>query len=66
VSRGHSYVRSPCEICGRKVTNSGRGYVSHLRAHVRRGEAKEIRVYYAKHDYGFRYEATGTAVKVEQ
>jgi len=59
MSRGHSYVRSPCFICNKHVTNSGRGYVAHMRAHVRRGEAKEVRVYYAKNDYGYRYERAG-------
>lgn len=66
MSRGHSYVRSPCFICGKRTTNSGRGYVAHMRMHVRRGEAKEIRVYYAKYDYGYRYERAETELEREK
>lgn len=56
MTRNGVYTRSPCAICGKSVSNSGRGYVSHMRMHVRRGEAKEHRVYYGKLDYGYRYE----------
>ncbi len=33
-----------CRLCGKEIYNTGEGYgvKSHARAHVRRGEAKEI------------------------
>lgn len=41
---GHrgSYTRSPCERCGKSISNAGFAYKSHMRMHVRKGEAKEV------------------------
>ena len=36
-----AYGRAPCFICGKRVSSAGLGHVSHMRAHVRRGEATE-------------------------
>jgi hypothetical protein len=35
------YGRSRCFLCLKMVTNCGLGYVSHMRSHVRRGDAVE-------------------------
>lgn len=61
MTRNGVYTKSACEIpgCPKRVTNSGRGYVAHMRMHVRRGEAKESKVYYDKYDYGYRYDPVG-------
>jgi hypothetical protein len=36
-----AYGHTPCKFCGKRISTCGLGYVSHMRAHVRRGEAKE-------------------------
>lgn len=58
MTRNGVYTKSSCAVpgCPKRVTNSGRGYVAHMRMHVRRGEAKESKVYYGKYDYGYQYE----------
>jgi hypothetical protein len=33
------YDKSGCEICGKLITENGFGYESHMRKHVRLGEA---------------------------
>lgn len=50
MSRHHNYVRHPCELCGKPVSNAGFGYKSHMRMHVRRGEAREV--YAGRDKYG--------------
>lgn len=35
------FNRSPCKVCERMISNCGMAYASHMRAHVRRGEATE-------------------------
>lgn len=34
-------TRCKCEICGKDIGRAGFAYVSHMRAHVRRGQATE-------------------------
>lgn len=63
MTRNGVYTRSSCFICGQLISNAGLGYVSHMRKHVRRGEATEHRVYYGKYDYGYRYEQPTTKEK---
>jgi hypothetical protein len=36
------FGKKPCEICGHPLTNNARARVSHLRAHVRDGEARQV------------------------
>lgn len=36
--------KTNCFICGRQISSSGLGYTSHMRYHVRRGEATELRL----------------------
>ena len=38
-----AYEEGPCPICSKKISMGGAARTSHLRAHVRRGEAKEER-----------------------
>lgn len=37
------YDYAPCDICGRTISKGGVARTSHMRAHVRRGEAKELK-----------------------
>ncbi len=37
------YDKSACEICGKSISENGFGYTSHMRKHVRNGEARESR-----------------------
>lgn len=37
------FDKSPCIICGKVVSENGFWYTSHMRKHVRNGEAKEVR-----------------------
>ena len=37
-----TYGRWTCTICGREISNNGLARTSHMRWHVRRGEATEI------------------------
>ena len=43
MSNKASYDKSACSICGRQISENGFGYISHMRSHVRRGEAIESR-----------------------
>jgi hypothetical protein len=38
------YEREPCPICGNSMSKGGAARTSHMRAHVRKGEAKEEKV----------------------
>ena len=40
-NRKITYGHQRCEVCGKRITTCGMGFVSHMRAHVRRGEARE-------------------------
>lgn len=42
MSRLIRYGISPCKVCNRMISNNGMAYASHMRAHVRKGEATEI------------------------
>jgi hypothetical protein len=47
--RRHIYGNKPCMICGEPVTNNVFGYRSHMRKHMRRGQAIEFqRGWFAK------------------
>ncbi len=41
MSRRGNSSRVNCELCGQNIGRAGFAYVSHMRAHVRRGEATE-------------------------
>jgi hypothetical protein len=38
-----TYDKTTCIICDKQISKSGAAYTSHYRAHVRRGEAKELK-----------------------
>jgi hypothetical protein len=45
MAKRNHYWNIPCHICGANVSNNGGAYAAHIKAHVRKGEARPVNKY---------------------